>query len=342
MVDLFEDSNNDFNEYPSFNNSFMENNDGYFGEEKNTSFATTNQLNNENYENSAPYIKEFPCHLYDLYIENENNEKDIENSFLNKNTKRDEDIKYENKISNKNNCVNIFNVENKIRKNEELSNIKDKKLKNEENQKGNQSNLGRKKQESGEIGQHNKSSKDNIINKIKTSIFNDYIRNIVKENSLKKDIDLKKLPTKGFISDLSKINNERLFDMKIKDILCEQPVSTKYSKFNRFENKKIIDKIYEEKKEINVIKILELTFEELLIIYRRKLKAPEDKEELEKIKAKIEGLDLLEENENKYKDIGYLIKKLEKDHEKEYIEEVKTSCLGYINWFSKKFERKSD
>ena len=151
---------------------------------------------------------------------------------------------------------------------------------------------------------------------------------------------MKKLPNKGFISDVSKINNERLFDMKIKDILCEQPISTKYSTFDRFENKKIIDKIYKEKKEINVIKILELTFEELFIIYRRKLNGPEDMEELEEIKAKIKGLDLLEENENKYKDIGYLITKLEKDHEEEYIQEVKTSCLGYINWFNKKFERK--
>ena len=182
----------------------------------------------------------------------------------------------------------------------------------------------------------------NIINKIKAFFINTFIRSLLKAYSLNKNIDFKKIPTKGFISDVTKINNERLFNMRIKDILCEQQISTKYSTFDRFENKKIIEKIYEEKKEINVIKILELTFEELFIIFRRKLKAPEDRVKLEEIKAKIEGLDLLEENENKYKDIGYLIKKLEKDHEKEYIEEVKTSCLGYINWFSKKFERKSD
>ena len=129
--------------------------------------------------------------------------------------------------------------------------------------------------------------------------------------------------------------------MKIKDILCEQPISTKYSTFDSFENKKIIENIYKENKEINVIKILELTFDELFIIYRRPLNSREDMEKLEEIKAKIEGLDLLEEN-NKYKNIGYLIKKLKKNHEEEYIEEVKTSCLGYINWFNKKFERKSD
>ena len=179
------------------------------------------------------------------------------------------------------------------------------------------------------------------MNKIKTNFFNDYIRDIIKKNSLKKDIDLKKLRTKEFIADLTKQTNERLFNMKIKDILCEQPISTKYSTFDTFENKLIIEKIYEENKEINVIKILELTFEELFIIYRRTLKDPDDIEKLEEIKAKIEGLDLLEEN-NWCGDIGYLIEKLKKNHEEEYIEEVKTSCLGYINWFNKKFERKSD
>ena len=48
MIDFNEQSNYDYNEYPSFNNSFMKNNEGYFSEEKGTSFATTNQLNYEN------------------------------------------------------------------------------------------------------------------------------------------------------------------------------------------------------------------------------------------------------------------------------------------------------
>ena len=331
MIDFNEQSNYEYDEYPSFNNSFMKNNEGYFSEEKGTSFATTNQLN---YENNDHYLNETSNPFYILYNENEYNGNDIKNSFLNKKTKRDEDIiKYENKISNKNDYNNIFIVENKL-------GVK-KELKNEEKKKDKLNNLGRKKQDSGEIGQHNKNCKDNIMNKIKTNFFNDYIRDIIKKNSLKKDIDLKKLRSKEFIADLTKQTNERLFNMKIKDILCEQPISTKYSTFDTFENKLIIEKIYKENKEINVIKILELTFEELFIIYRRKINSPEDMEKLEEIKAKIEGLDLLEEN-NKYKDIGYLIEKLKKNHEEEYIEEVKTSCLGYINWFNKKFERKSD
>ena len=338
MIDFNEQSNYEYDEYPSFNNSFMKNNEGYFSEEKGTSFATTNQLN---YENNDQYINETSNPFNYLYNENEYNGNDIDNSFLNKKTKRDVDIKHENKIFNKNECNNIFIVENKLSVKKELNNIKNKQLKNEEKKKDKLNNLGRKKQESGEIGQHNKNCKDNIMNKIKTNFFNDYIRDIIKKNSLKKGIDLKKLRTKEFIADLTKQTNERLFNMKIKDILCEQPISTKYSTFDTFENKLIIEKIYEESKEINVIKILELTFEELFIIYRRTLKDPDDIEKLEEIKAKIEGLDLLS-NENKYNDFGYLIKKLEKNHEEEYIEKIKILCLGYENWFNERIGRKND
>ena len=129
--------------------------------------------------------------------------------------------------------------------------------------------------------------------------------------------------------------------MKISEILREQPISTKYSTYPRFENKKIIDKIYDENIEKNVIKILELTFEELFIIYRIKLDDSLDKKKLEEIKDKIEGLDLLDEK-NRCKGIEELIEELKKKHEEEYIEKVKTVCLGYKNFFNDKKERKHD
>ena len=126
------------------------------------------------------------------------------------------------------------------------------------------------------------------------------------------------------------------------DILCQQKISSKYSKFDEYENKKIIEQIYKEKREIKVIKILELTFEELFIIFRRKLNDPNDIIKLEEIKAKIEGLDLLEEN-NKYKDIEYLIKNTKKRYivTDNYIKEVKKLCLGYVDWFGEKIGRKN-
>lgn len=200
---------------------------------------------------------------------------------------------------------------------------------------------GRKKKEEVIIRKHNKSSKDNIIIKIKGYFFQ-YIRDVVKKNSDQGKIDLKKISYK-FISNVNKEKNENLFKMKIKDILRNEPITKKNKKSNPFENKNIIDKIYKSKKEKNVIKILELTFKELFMIFRKKLNYEGDKEEMKSIKQKIEGLDLLDEN-NKYKDINYLIEKLEQKNEnktehQEYIEEIIRLCRNYERWFNNKITR---
>jgi restriction endonuclease Mrr len=133
--------------------------------------------------------------------------------------------------------------------------------------------------------------------------------------------------------------------MKISDIFYEEKISYKYKHYNRYENRAIIEKIYAEKEEINIIKILELTFEELFIIFRRKLKDKEDMKKLEEIKDKIEGLDL-EENNNKYLDIEYFIERIRQKDSifyrsimDEYIEKIKSLCLGYEEWFKNKNER---
>ena len=185
---------------------------------------------------------------------------------------------------------------------------------------------------------HNIYWDDNIINKIKGYLFNHFIIDLVEKNLIKKDLQLKKLPNKTFIADLNKKKNEKLFKMKMADILCQEKISSKYSNFDKYENRKIIDKIYQEKKERNVIKILELTLEELLIIFRRKLNDPKDIKKLKEIKYKIIGLDLLDNN-NRYKDIEYFI---EEDIKKryiepdEYIKKFKSLCLGYQKWFYNK------
>ncbi len=89
---------------------------------------------------------------------------------------------------------------------------------------------------------HNKNSEDNIINKIKGTFFN-FIRDIIKKHSINYKINLKMLPY-NFISDLKKNSNETLWTMKISDILYNQTISTRYNTLNRYENRKIIDKIY--------------------------------------------------------------------------------------------------
>ena len=85
-----------------------------------------------------------------------------------------------------------------------------------------------------------------------------------------------KIGLKIKLQEFTKNSFKRMDSMKMSDILCQQKISSKFSKFDEYENKKIIEKIYKEKKEIKVIKILELTFEELFIIFRRKLNDKED------------------------------------------------------------------
>ena len=167
--------------------------------------------------------------------------------------------------------------------------------------------------------------------------WNYFVFDLIEKNLINKDIRFKRLSS-HFMHNLRRKDNERFLKMKISDIIYEQGISCKYSTFNKYYNRKIIDKIYEEKKEINVIKILELTYEELFIIFRRKLNDPEDKEKLKEIKNKIKGLDLLENNN--YNDIEYLIDKI-KENEKRYkpeiddsklkkcVEKIKRYCLIY-------------
>ena len=231
---------------------------------------------------------------------------------------------------------NNLNVEENLSSNNLNNNIDE----NNENNGCKKKKKGRNKKGSDEVGEHTKISPDNIRNKIKTHFFNTFIIFLIKILSLNKNISLKKIQT-AFIRVLSKEKNEELFDMKISEILSEQPISTKYSTFDRYENKKIIDKIYKENKEINVIKILDLTFDELFIIYRRKLNNPEDIEELEKIKAKIDDLGLFGDNYS-LKDVEDLIKKQEKNNDEEYIKKIKKACIEYKSWFINKKTRNSN
>lgn len=231
----------------------------------------------------------------------------------------------------------IFKLE-KIPKSEKSSDNLSKKIRNKKN------NCGRKKKSDSNKRKHNKSCGDNIIIKIKGYFFT-FIRDITKNNFINKTLYFRKLPYK-FISKLSKKFNVRLMDMKMKDILSEIPITTKNKKSHKFENKFIVEKLYKEEKEKKVIQILDLTFRELFIIFRRKLNYVRDKIDLEIISKKIEDLDLLKNNN--YKDINYLIDQIrnksknmdedsdteitEDDYEK-YIKELRYFCCIYEKWF---------
>ena len=202
---------------------------------------------------------------------------------------------------------------------------------------------GRKPKNNDTEGKHNKFAEDNIINKIKVYLFY-YIRNIINKNS-NGEIDLKKIGNK-FSADHKVNKNIRQYKMKIRDILMEEEISSKYSTLDRFENRKIIEEIYEKQKHKKVIQILELTLEEIFILFRQKLNIPEDKISIKSIAKKIKGLDLLD-NYNKYEDVEYFINKLREKYQgkisnnelEEYISNVKRLCFKYINWFENKTAR---
>ena len=181
---------------------------------------------------------------------------------------------------------------------------------------------------------------DTIILKIKVQFFR-YMRDIIKKNSIEGNINLKKLPFNS-ISDLKRERNITLLNMKIKDIFSETPIKIN-SRFDKDFNKKIIEKIYKEGKELKVIQILELTFKELFIIFRKKLNKKEDEEEIKNIAKKIEGLDLLDNNN--YPDINNCFDSLRQNNEEdpketeEYINKIKNLCCNYENWFECKIGR---
>ena len=200
------------------------------------------------------------------------------------------------------------------KENQNNANINEKNEDKDNDKTISKDNVGRKRGRNS-IVLHTKYSRDNIILKL-NFLFYRFILDFIHKHMIDKTKFLRK-PGYLAIRMNNRIKNERLLTMKISDILSEK---------DKFENRKIIDKIYDEKKERNVIKILELTFEELFIIFRRKLNDPEDLLKLEKMKDKIEGIDL-NENNNQYDDFVIYLERYKND--KDYIEKITKICLNY-------------
>ena len=308
-----------------------------FGQISYQSADRDDQEGNENFDSEKNKISNESSKDY----KKENISFDIN---LNNNYKNKEKEEKNYLVDNKEKEI-IFKLE-KIPKSEKTNDNLSKKIRNKKN------NCGRKKKSDNNKRKHNKSCGDNIIIKIKGYFFT-FIRDITKNNFINKTLYFRKLPYK-FISKLSKKFNVRLMNMQMKDILSEIPITTKNKRSDKFENKFIVEKLYKEEKEKKVIQILDLTFRELFIIFRRKLNYVGDKAELEIISKKIEDLDLLKDNN--YKDINYLIDQIrnksknmdedsdteitEDDYEK-YIKELRYFCCIYEKWFKKKIARNS-
>ena len=277
-----------------------------------------NDLNNKN--TNLIKLNEKNKDLYHYNNKIENNHKKL----LNKKTQR-EIIFIPLKIPKNKNCESNISSEN-------IFIHQDKKLKYP----------GKKRQNNFDRKRHDKWDESNIMNKIKRGYFS-YIRDVIKKNAINKDIEIKKIGN-NFMENLTKKRNVILYYTKLKDIFSDVNISNKYKKFNKEHNKTTIDNIYNEGKETNIINILNLTFEELFIIFRKKLNFYKDREKYKDIEEKIKGLDLL--TNNNYKDIEHLEKKIRKkyknlknDEVEKYIIKIKVLCCCYQQWFINKSER---
>ena len=150
----------------------------------------------------------------------------------------------------------IFNISNY-----NDDNVEEQRITKDEDE-NNKTKKGRRKKNIlyEEEAKHKKSDEDNIIRKIKTNLFN-YITNNLNNNL--KDKNYKFYPLdKKFHMNLKKDVNEELLEKKIYQIY-ENELNYAYRIFGE-KNKKLINKIFEEKNETKVIAILNMTLQEML------------------------------------------------------------------------------
>ena len=186
-------------------------------------------------------------------------------------------------------------------------------------------NCGRKKKEDKEKGQHTQLSEDNIIRKLKSNYLK-YNHNLINQSFKDQTLQFLKLDSE-INENLKKDYNEKLMNTTIKELYETYPISSKYRKQktdNSDLNKKIIDKLYseenEEKKEHDVIRLLNSTYLELFEYFREK--------HLDEFLNEIKNI--LEKNGES------------KEYIQEYIKKMEKLCMKYEDWFLSKRGRRRE
>lgn len=225
---------------------------------------------------------------------NEIRETDItEQKFLNKKRSMEKSELYE-----------LF--ENGNYKEEENINVK---IKGDNHKKGRY-----KKGEDNNGAKHNKFKKDNIMRKIKASLFNYHLK-LLNEKLKNQNQKFKILPAK-LKENVNKNINLMLLDKKLCDIYKKPPLDD-----NRFANdkgnSKLIDKIYKDNNLPEVIELLNMRFNEFLDYIRKN--------------EKDKYLDTIREKEKKNQNTKDL---------DNYIKEVEYLLDHYEEWFEQKREKK--
>lgn len=277
-----------------------------------------------NIHSSISFFEEQPNYnLLESFHLDENSEifgsplynSNINNSFELNEQSRTEGLYQENIIVN-NSSINLSNDMN--RRTKRSSNEYNSELNKIENKS---KNLGRKRknqpikegQEENNSVSHDRLSDDNIMRKIKTNNMEFKIFNKLNNSLKNKENEFYRIH-KDVSENLQKEFNEKLMNTKIRDLFYKIKISKKYrTPIDPLSNRKLIDKIEKEKKEIETMKILDMTYYQIIekVI----------KEELDDFVDKI----LEKEREMNGK-----------DNIETFISSLKRLLLGYKNWFENK------
>ena len=155
------------------------------------------------------------------------------------------------------------------------------------NKKNKKKLLGRKTKKSGLIGKHNKFSLDNIIRKVKTKFIDSAFNYINSKFKNKKYFLLKIIGQQG--KEINRNKNILWLKKKMKDVFYED-ISKKTYNSNKDYNRQLIDRIYLENIEKEVIELLNMNIIEFMKLYCSK--------------EKIEGMKQLDEIINELKISG--------------------------------------
>ncbi len=307
------------------------------------------EINDERIEDKEPFFnKELPIKLFEDEEESPfGNIIQAETFFTTKKIKNSKDNSFNSSEEKK----DEGEKENDI-KEEEIRQMGDKEKESNQMNKDEtvikkKSSKGRKSFDDEGEGKHTKDSEDNMFRKIKSFFvgsYHDYLNSTIQNPELlltKVDFYICKEIKKNF--------NESLFAATLRKIYETVNLSDKYSNLIKNEpdkNRKIIERIFNENKEVEAIKTLNLTFDEVyqIFISRYCPLSPQ-------LIKKIEGTNILTSKKFLKLDdfLKYIREKFEKEKDKkknqtnidEYISKIKNLCLNLKKWFQVKNGRKN-
>lgn len=273
---------------------------------------------------------------------NSNNQLKKENNYINENNNNNLDYNSRNNELGKEK-QNIKEIKENINDNQQnLFIIIDSKEEKEKIFKIEKDKKKGRKKKGVKTGNHTKGSEDNKILKIKAFFGKKiyiFLRDKIKRKMNKKLLKLEKSINKNLKKDF----NMKLFNQSLGYIYKTYNISNKYltedkiengrihkKRTDKSQNEKLINKIYKENKEKDIIHILNLTYMDLFQILIRK-KDVENKKEfegfpyIEDFKEKI-----IEEEKEKGENESNINK---------YVEEIVDLCNRFENWFINKVGR---